>query len=85
MYISKEGADITRRFFEALNMLKANGTIRGLQTFTNELGINRWNFITVREEPDARILKPEWIYELCIRYNISTDWIILGRGGMFNK
>lgn len=40
MNISKEGMDVTRRFFEAIDMLKVQKKIRGLQTFTREYGIN---------------------------------------------
>ena len=83
MNISKEGIDVTRRFFEAIDMLKARKIIRGLQTFTNAHGINRWNLNTVKSNPDRSVLKPEWIVYLVIDYNISAEWILLGKGKMF--
>ena len=85
MNISKEGVSVTKRFFEAIDMLKAQKKIRGLQTFTNRYDINRWNLVTVRTQPEVSVLKPEWIVYLVRDYGISADWILLGRGGMFSE
>ena len=83
MNISKEGIAVTNRFFEAIDMLKAQKKIRGLQTFTRQYGINRWNLNTVKLNPDKSVLKPEWIVYLVRDFKISAEWILLGRGGMF--
>lgn len=85
MNISREGVLVTKRFFEAIDMLKAQKKIRGLQTFTNRYDINRWNLVTVRTQPEVSVLKPEWIVYLVRDYGISADWILLGRGGMFSE
>ncbi len=85
MNISREGVLVTKRFFEAIDMLKAQKKIRGLQTFTNRYEINRWNLVTVRTQPEVSVLKPEWIVYLVRDYGISADWILLGRGGMFSE
>lgn len=83
MNISPEGVSITKRFFEAIDMLKAQKRIRGLQTFTNAYGINRWNLNTVKARPEVSVLKPEWIAYLVRDFGISSDWILLGKGAMF--
>ncbi len=85
MNISKEGIAITKRFFEAIDILKAQKKIRGLQTLTREYNINRWNLITVKKEPEIRVLKPEWIVYLVRDYGISANWILLGTGSMFSQ
>lgn len=85
MNISKEGIAITKRFFEAIDILKAQKKIRGLQTLTREYNINRWNLITVKKEPEIRVLKPEWIVFLVRDYGISANWILLGTGSMFSQ
>ncbi|MEG1729985.1 MAG: hypothetical protein RR280_10655, partial [Bacteroidaceae bacterium] len=77
MNISKEGIAVTNRFFEAIDMLKAQKVIRGLQTFTNANDINRWNLNTVKAQPEVSVLKPEWIVYLVRDYGISADWILL--------
>lgn len=83
MKISPEGIAITNRFFEAIDMLKAQKQMRGLLTFTKAHDINYWNINTVRNQPEASVLKPEWINFLVSDYNISPAWIITGRGNMF--
>jgi hypothetical protein len=83
MKISAEGVAITKRFFEAIDILKAQRTMRGLTTFTNAHDINYWNINTVRNQPDVSVLKPEWITYLVLDYGISAEWILTGRGGMF--
>lgn len=85
MNISKEGIAITKRFFEAIDILKAQKKIRGLQTLTREYNINRWNLITVKKEPEIRVLKPEWIVYLVRDYGVSANWILLGTGSMFSQ
>ena len=83
MNISNEGISVTIRFFEALHTLKEQKKIRGLQTFSRNYDINRWNLITVRNRPDRSILKPEWIVYLVRDFGISSEWILLGIGPMF--
>lgn len=83
MNISRDGIAVTNRFFEAIEMLKMQKKIRGLQTFTNAYDINRWNMNTVKANPDSSVLKPEWIVYIVRDFDVSADWILLGIGGMF--
>jgi hypothetical protein len=85
MNISPEGVAITKRFFDAIDMIKNQRRIRGLKTFTDKFDINRRNLITVKKQPDASVLKPEWIFYLANEYNVSAEWVITGRGGMFTN
>ncbi len=79
----KECLDITRRFFEALDMIKAQKRIRGLQTFTREYGVNYWNFTTAKK--DGLRIKQEWLTYLVRDFDVSAEWLLTGRGGMFTK
>lgn len=78
-----ECLEITRRFFEALDMIKAQKRIRGMQTFTREYGINYWNFCTARKE--GQRIKQEWLTYIVRDYDVSADWLLTGKGGMFSK
>lgn len=84
MNISKEGIDISNRFFQAIAVLKAQKKIRGLQTFTRKYNLNRWNVNQVKFHPDRSVLKPEWIVYIHNDYGISVEWIVLGKGEMFD-
>lgn len=84
MNISPEGVAISNRFFEAIAMLKAQKVIRGLQTFTRNHNLNRWNVNQVKFYPERSVLKPEWIVYLHRDYGISVEWIVLGKGTMFD-
>ncbi len=83
MKISEQGVAITERFFLAIDTLKRDKVIHSLLEFTTTHNINRWNLITVRNQPQQSVLKPEWIFYLCNSYNVSADWIILGKGSFY--
>ena len=83
MNISDDGVAITKRFFEAIDALIASKRIRGIKTFTDEYGINRWNLIHVKDVPEKAVLKPELIAILVKDFNVSAEWLLVGRGQMF--
>ena len=83
MNVSQEGIAVTNRFFEAIDMLKAQKKIRGLQTFTRKYNINRWNMNTVKWNPEKSVLKPEWIVYLVRDFGVSADWVLMGKGDIF--
>ena len=71
MNISKEGIAITKRFFEAIDMLKAQKRMRGLLTYTKAHDINYWNINTVRNQPaDLPIRLPK---------RITLTWLLIER------
>ena len=80
MEISEDGIAITNRFFEAIELLKTEKCIRGLQTLTSRYGWNRWNTQTLRNDPSGHVLKPEMIAALVKDYGVSAEWLLLGKG-----
>jgi len=85
MKISEDGVNVTKRFFEAIEFLKRQRTIRGLGTFTRNHNINKWNLITVRKQPESSVLKPELLTWLVMDYGISAEWLLTGKGEIQHK
>lgn len=80
-----ESEVIVRRFFTALEELKARGFIRGKQTFTTRYGINRWNMSTLEKEPQRDIFQPAWLEYLVRDYGVSAHWLLTGEGKIFKN
>ena len=83
--INKDCIEVTNRFFYAIDMLKAQKKIRGLQTFTKEHNLNRWTLNRAKFHPEKSSIKIEWIIYLVKDFGVSLDWLILGKGEMFKK
>ena len=83
MSISKEGQDITMRFFRAIDILTEANYFRGLQTFTARYGLNRRNLKHVKDSPANTVLKPEVMAHLVCDYGISGTWLLTGEGSGF--
>lgn len=83
--LSNEDVAITRRFFGALDILKEEKRIRGLQTFTKTYGLNYWNMTTIKNEPEKRFLKPGCLTYLVRDFGVSAKWLLTGDGDVFDK
>ena len=80
-----ESVAIINRFFEALSMLVANKTIRGISNFTDKHDISRWTLNNVRKNPKSDMFQLVWISYLVTDYGVSLEWVMTGKGGMFVK
>lgn len=78
-----ESIKIINRFYEVITVLKQTKQIRGLKTFTDRYGINRWNFITVSQHPESDMFQLNWINYLVMDYKVSAHWMMTGEGEMF--
>ena len=84
MSVSEQGVQITNRFFFAIDTMIKQGRIKSLRQITEMYGINYGNTYTIKKKPEGYILKPELIARLCLDFDISPSWILLGKGNMFN-
>lgn len=80
---TEQSQRIVRRFFSALQILKADKVIRGKQTFTARYGINRWNFNTCEKQPERDIFQVAWLECLVADYKVSAHWLLTGEGEFF--
>ncbi|GHT55175.1 hypothetical protein FACS189451_09220 [Bacteroidia bacterium] len=80
---SETSKKIIERFFDALQVLKANKIIRGKQTFTKKYNINKGNFYQLEKNHERDIFQVGWLYILAIDYKVSPEWLLTGEGGFF--
>ena len=78
-----DSISIVRRFFDALQRLKADRRIRGKKTFTDRYGINRWNLNTCEKQPERDMFQPAWLAYLASDYGVSPEWLLLGEGDFY--
>ena len=82
---TEESQKVIKRFFEVIYALKEQKVIRGKQTFTSKYGINRWNFNTLEKNLASDIFQVAWLTYLVDDYNVSSQWLITGKGELFIK
>jgi hypothetical protein len=92
--IRPEMISIQRRFFEALDIMIDSGKTNGLLTFCKEHNLNRVKYSNIRTEmrhPNAtkatnyKVIDLDALTYLCKDFNVSSDWLLLGKGKMFKK
>lgn len=85
MNISPTGVAITDRFFEAIEILRSEKRLRGLQTLTRNHGLNYGNVAFIKSHRNTSVLKPEILAYLAKDYGISCEWLLLGKGPVFSQ
>lgn len=79
----QECIDITRRFFEALDLIKEQKRIRGLKSFAVKYGVNYWDFHSASKSKPR--IKQEWLTYLVRDFDVSALWLLTGEGPVFTK
>ena len=78
-----DNTEITLRFFSALDRLKADKVIHGVSNFTARHGIDNRNLYQLRQDPSRGIFKAWWLSVLVTDYGISPEWLLIGKGDMY--
>lgn len=77
--------EVTSRFYEAVNFLIENKTIRGKQTYCTLAGIDKRSYYRQESDYQASLLQFFWLIPLITEYRINAKWLLTGKGGMFEK
>jgi hypothetical protein len=88
--INPQAIEIQKRFFHALEMAIREKAITGLQGFCKEHHLNRVKYQRIKtalQKPDAeqlyKIIDLDALSYICEDYNLSPEWLLLGKGKMF--
>lgn len=76
---------VISRFFAAIDALIAMKKIRGKATYCRIANINRINFDTQSKDYSRGFFQVSWLIPLVKGFNVSSDWLLLGKGDMFRK
>lgn len=83
MYPTEE--NIRSRFFQVLDLLKERKVIRGLGTFCRTYNLDRTRLSKIKNRTQGyKTIEVVWIAYLS-EYGVSPDWIITGKGKMFQQ
>ncbi|MCL6101023.1 MAG: hypothetical protein M1292_00810 [Bacteroidetes bacterium] len=80
---TNETKAIMLRFFEAVDMVISQKRIRGIQTYCTLAGIDRRHYYGQKKDLGRGWFQMSWMLPLLKEFSISSDWILLGKGGMF--
>ena len=77
--------EIIGRFYESLDAVIANQTIRGVQTYCRLYGIDRRNLLANKKDLSRGWFQVSWLVPLIDIYGVSARWLMTGRGNMFSR
>lgn len=87
--VSVQTQGVQRRFFEAIDLLVAQGKLAGLQTFCDEHGLHRAKYSNLRSglrktEHDSRyrLIDIDALIYIVKNYGIGAEWLLTGNGKM---
>lgn len=86
---------ISRRFFEALNVLETLGLIRSQESFCNANKLSPPRYRAMRLQYGVtpkfgyvspyRNIEVEALYSLAFGFPVSAEWLLTGRGEMLTR
>jgi len=76
---------ITNRFYEALDMLVADGIYNSYYHFAEENDLDRSSLNRTKKEPGRRKLHLFWISPLILHHGLDAKWLFGGEGYAYPK
>lgn len=72
--------EVIQRFFEVLDSLVADKTIRGIQTYCRLYGIDKRHMYAQRRDNGRGYFEVYWLMPMIEQYGVSAEWLLLGTG-----
>lgn len=91
--IRPKAKEIQERFFQAIDMLIESGKIKSLNSFCAHYGLHRPKYSNIRTfskdhnklGTGYKFIDIDALAYLVADFGISSDWLLIGKGGMFKK
>lgn len=91
--IRPQAQAIQDRFFQAVDMLIESDRIKSLNSFCAEYGLHRPKYSNLRtrskdhSNPGTgyKFIDIDSLSYLVKDFGVSSDWLLIGKGGMFRK
>lgn len=90
--INPEVRAIQKRFIEALNTAVRLGVYTGISDFCERHNFNRIKYSRIRNSVDKptdemlyKTIDIDALSALCLDFNVSAEWLLLGRGKMLKR
>lgn len=77
--------NIMLRFYEAVDALIAMKKIRGKQTYCRIAEIDKRKYYEQQKDINKGHFQVSWMVPLILQFDISSDWLLTGRGKMINQ
>lgn len=84
-----QAIEITRRFFQALNLAIELGKVDGIKGFCEAHNLNRVKYATLKltidkpiDEMTYKCIDVDALAGICNDFGVSAEWLLLGRGKM---
>lgn len=75
--------NVTQQFIRAVQAIISAGT--PLYKLCGATGIDRRNLVRTMQNPERYNVRPQWLAALCKSFRVSSDYLLCGRGCIFEN
>jgi hypothetical protein len=90
--VNPKSVNISRRFFQALELAISRGKIANLKSFCQDHDLNRVKYATMKTQINLELENMRYktidldaLAAICTDFEVSAEWLLLGRGKMLKN